>query len=242
MSKRNKPLAEKHSRTWEGTDYDRKKFDTYLTLYPVNTIRLNAGILVLFFLNVFLVIPVLSAPYEPLYAYLLFPPLAVMNVWALSLIAAPRRLQLIYVLFRGIFGIAGSLGLMIATQKFAYSSLQLTTPWYAIGSFAAYGFALYHYVRAHLRKLRTPEKKKEEQKTMRLLPLTMITGLGYLLANLSLMFVSEDTVVIVLMCVYSMLAFVLFHFILELHRYYWIRRVRSGSAAPNGDQHPTQHV
>ncbi|WDH83115.1 hypothetical protein [Paenibacillus urinalis] len=229
-------------RTWEGTDYDRTKFETYLSLYPVSTIRLNAGILVLFFLNVFLIIPILSAPYEPLYAYLLFPPLAVMNGWALALIAAPRKLQLNYILFRGVFGIVASLGLMLATQKFAYSSLELTTPWYAIGSFAVYGFALYHYVRSHLRKLRIPEKKQqEEHKRMRLLPLTMIAGLGYLLANLSLMFVSENTVVIVLMCVYSMLAFVLFHFIMELHRYYWNRRIHQGSSAPNGDQQPAQH-
>ncbi|PRT20729.1 hypothetical protein C6353_00420 [Bacillus toyonensis] len=31
-------------------------------------------------------------------------------------------------------------------------------------------------------------------------------------------------VAIVLMCVYSMLSFMLFHFIMELHRYYYLRK------------------
>lgn len=217
------------SQTWEGTKYNRKAFRTYLSLYPVSGIRLNAGILVLFFLNLFLVIPVLSVPYEPLYAYLLLPPLVVMNAWALALIAAPRKLQLNYVLFRGVFGIVCSVGFMIVTQKFAYSGLHLTTPWYAVGSFAAYGFALYQYVRSHIRKLETPRKQRQDRSGLSMMTLTMLTGLGYLLANLSLMFVSEKTVTIVLMCVYAMLAFVMFHFIMELHRYYWLKQAGKAS-------------
>ncbi|AAP07913.1 hypothetical protein CN419_24640 [Bacillus cereus] len=31
-------------------------------------------------------------------------------------------------------------------------------------------------------------------------------------------------VAIVLMCVYSMFSFILFHFIMELHRYYYLRK------------------
>ncbi|WP_235439964.1 hypothetical protein [Paenibacillus sp. DMB20] len=171
----------------------------------------------------------LSVPYEPLYAYLLLPPLVIMNAWALALIAVPRKLQLNYVLFRGVFGIVCSVGFMIVTQKFAYSGLHLTTPWYAVGSFAAYGFALYQYVRSHIRKLETPRMQSQDRSGMSMMTLTILTGLGYLLANLSLMFVSEKTVTIVLMCVYAMLAFVMFHFILELHRYYWLKRAGKAS-------------
>ncbi|AUD23785.1 hypothetical protein CU648_15340 [Bacillus sp. HBCD-sjtu] len=36
-------------------------------------------------------------------------------------------------------------------------------------------------------------------------------------------------VAIVLMCVYSMLSLILFHFIMELHRYYYLRKhIESG--------------
>ncbi|UVI28827.1 hypothetical protein [Paenibacillus spongiae] len=229
-------MAEHHitqveSQVREGTKYNRKALQAYLSLYPASGIRLNAAVLVLFFLNLFLVIPVLSVPYVPLYAYLLIPALIVMNVWALALIIAPRKLQLNYVLFRGVFGLVCSAGFMIVTQKLAYSGLRLTTPWYALVSFTAYGFALYHYARSHIRKLESPPKQRQDRTGMPMVSLTALTGLGYLLANLSLMFVSEETVTIILMCVYTMLAFIMFHFILELHRYYWLKR--SAGKAPS---------
>lgn len=147
-----------------------------------------------------------------------------MNVWAFALIIAPRKLQLNYVLFRGVFGIVCSAGFMIVVQKFAYSGLHLTAPWYTLGSFTAYGFALYQYARLHIRKLKFPRKQRQGRTGMPMVSLTALTGLGYLLANLSLMLVSEETVTIVLICVYAMLAFVMLHFILELHRYYWLKR------------------
>ncbi|MCG7385688.1 hypothetical protein [Paenibacillus sp. ACRRY] len=211
----------------EGTSYHPDAFEDYLAVYASDGIRFSAGTLVLFFLNVFLLIPVFSVPFQSLYAYILLPPLAVMNVWAVALIAAPRRLQLNYVLFRGVFGIVCSLGFMIIVQKFAYGMLGLTTPWYAIGSFAVYGFALYQYARFHLRKLQqSPHRPKAGAGSrMPVATLTMLTGAGYLVANLSLAFVTQQTVAVVLMCVYIMLAFVVFHFIMDMHRYYWLRRV-----------------
>jgi hypothetical protein len=150
-----------------------------------------------------------------------------MNVWAIALIVAPRRLQLNYVLFRGVFGIVCSLGFMIIIQKFAYGMLGLTTPWYAMGSFVVYGFALYQYMKFHIYKLKqSPYSQKSDRGSrMPVATLTMLTGGGYLLANISLAFVTEHTVAVVLMSVYIMLAFVVFHFMMDVHRYYWLRRV-----------------
>lgn len=227
MAKQHIPQAINQFR--QETEYNRKAFQSYLSLYPVSGIRLNAGILVLFFLNLFIAIPVFSVPYESFYAYVLLPPLGIMNLWALALIIAPKKLQLNYILFRGVFGIICSVGFIIVTQKFAYSGLKLKTPLYAIGSFAVYGFALYSYVRSHIRKLQFPKQNNQKRSKISMVSLTLLTGLGYLLANLSLMFVSDETVTIVLMCVYAMLAFVMFHFILELHRYYWLKRVADKS-------------
>ncbi len=211
----------------EGTPYHREAFENYLAVYAVDGIRFSAGTLVLFFLNIFLLIPVFSVPFQPVYAYILLPLLLVMNVWAIALIVTPRRLQVNYVLFRGVFGIVCSLGFMVIVQKFAYGMLGLTTPWYAIGSFVIYGFALYQYAKFHLRKLQqSPHRKKGDTGArMPVALLTMLTGAGYLLANISLAFVTQQTVAVVLMCVYIMLAFVVFHFIMDVHRYYWLRQV-----------------
>ncbi|MGG4398713.1 hypothetical protein ABEW61_01180 [Paenibacillus amylolyticus] len=216
---------------YEGTPYPRETFENYLVIYAADGIRLSVGTLVLFFLNVFLLIPVFSVPFQSMYAYILVPPLVFMNIWAIALIAAPRRLQLNYVLFRGVFGIVCSVGFMVIIQKFAYGTLALTTPWYAIGSFAVYGFALFQYVKFRLRKLRLPPQRKKGDKSpgMPVATLTMITGGAYLLANISLAFVTQQTVAVVLMCVYIMLAFVVFHFIMDLHRYYWLRQVMNKS-------------
>ncbi|MEK4076720.1 MULTISPECIES: hypothetical protein [Paenibacillus] len=216
---------------YEGTLYPRETFENYLVIYAADGIRLSVGTLVLFFLNVFLLIPVFSVPFQSMYAYILVPPLVFMNIWAIALIAAPRRLQLNYVLFRGVFGIVCSVGFMVIIQKFAYGTLALTTPWYAIGSFAVYGFALFQYVKFRLRKLRQPPQRKKGDKSpgMPVATLTMITGGAYLLANISLAFVTQQTVAVVLMCVYIMLAFVVFHFIMDLHRYYWLRQVMNKS-------------
>lgn len=215
------------SAMYEGTSYHRDTFENYLAVYAVDGIRFSAGTLVLFFLNIFLLIPVFSVPFQSAYAYILLPLLALMNVWAIALIVAPRRLQLNYVLFRGVFGIVCSLGFMVIVQKFAYGILGLTTPWYAIGSFVLYGFALYQYAKFHLRKLQQyPQRKKGDTGArMPVATLTMLTGAGYLLANISLAFVTQQTVAVVLICVYIMLAFVVFHFIMDVHRYYWLRRV-----------------
>ncbi|OMF63846.1 hypothetical protein MKY66_25965 [Paenibacillus sp. FSL R5-0766] len=216
---------------YEGTPYPRETFENYLVIYAADGIRLSVGTLVLFFLNVFLLIPVFSVPFQSMYAYILVPPLVFMNIWAIALIAAPRRLQLNYVLFRGVFGIVCSVGFMVIIQKFAYGTLALTTPWYAIGSFAVYGFALFQYVKFRLHKLRQPPQRKKGDKSpgMPVATLTMITGGAYLLANISLAFVTQQTVAVVLMCVYIMLAFVVFHFIMDLHRYYWLRQVMNKS-------------
>lgn len=231
--KRSKPSARDVvvSTMYEGTPYPRETFENYLVIYAADGIRLSVGTLVLFFLNVFLLIPVFSVPFQSMYAYILVPPLVFMNIWAIALIAAPRRLQLNYVLFRGVFGIVCSVGFMVIIQKFAYGTLALTTPWYVIGSFAVYGFALFQYVKFRLRKLRQPPQRKKGDKSpgMPVATLTMITGGAYLLANISLAFVTQQTVAVVLMCVYIMLAFVVFHFIMDLHRYYWLRQVMNKS-------------
>ncbi|WP_125477327.1 hypothetical protein [Paenibacillus sp. LK1] len=212
------------SARYKGTSYRQDAFNKYLVCYAAEGIRFSVGTLVFFFLNVFLLIPIFSVPFQFLYASILLPILAVMNVWAIALIIAPRRLQLNYVLFRGVFGVVCSLGFIIMVQKFAYGMLGLTTPWYAIASFTLYGLALFQYSKFHLRKLQqsTHGEKARVSAQMPLTTLALLTGAGYILANISLAFVTQQTVVVVLICVYTMLAFVVFHFIMDLHRYYWL--------------------
>ncbi len=195
------------------------------------SIRFHAAMLVLFFLNVFVLVPVLAAPAEKLYMALLFPPLIVMNLWALLLILIPAALQRSYILFRGIFGVVCSLSLLIVMQKFAYSMLELNTPFFALGTLLAYGIALYDYIKRNRKKkgkhtapaLRK-SKKDARAKAEWSKPVAAFAGLGYLAANVTLGFVTQQFVVVVLILIYGMLSYTVLHFMMELRRYISISR------------------
>ncbi|MGM1021810.1 MAG: hypothetical protein ACQEXV_14945 [Bacillota bacterium] len=211
---------------------NRAFFEKNMKMYPVNSIRSNVIILVLLLLDLFLIIPLVGNPYIAVYVYVLMPPIVIINIWALVLVIMPRKLQLNYILFRGVFGLVCSIGFMIMTQKFAYGMLGLDTPWYFIGSFVVYGVALYYYIKYDLAKFKDPSNKKKpkvkkKNKRESVVTITTFTGAGYLIANLSIGFATQQLVATVLMSVYSMLAFVLFHFIMELHCYYWLNKLRN---------------
>lgn len=190
-------------------------------------IRLHAATLVLFFLNVFVLIPILAEPTEKLYRYLLFPPLLVMNIWALQLILFPVSLQQSYILFRGVFGVVCSLSLLIIIQLFAYSMLNLDTPLFALGTLLVYGIALYDYLKRHRKKVHkqasTAWRRKQKNNNRTTLgwsgPVTSLVGIGYLVANVTLGFVTQQFVVVVLILIYGMLSYTVFHFVLEFERY-----------------------
>ncbi|EEL41793.1 hypothetical protein bcere0020_7910 [Bacillus cereus Rock3-29] len=146
------------------------------------------------------------------------------TLWAIWIVINPRKRQLQYTLFRGVFGIVCSVGLLVITQKFAYGMLGLQTPIYFVFSVGLYIFALNHYYKNHIKKLQGPIKKSKSSKKNSGFGVLAFIGLGQLIANISLGFVTQKMVAIVLMCVYSMLSFILFHFIMELHRYYYLRK------------------
>ena len=100
--------------------------------------------------------------------------------------------------------------------------LGLQTPIYFIFSVGLYIFALYYYYKNHIKNFRNQSKIKIIENSS--FGVVAFVGLGQLIANISLGFATQKMVAIVLMCVYSMLSFILFHFIMEFHRYYYLRK------------------
>ncbi|PEA56066.1 hypothetical protein CON64_05410 [Bacillus pseudomycoides] len=210
-------------------DFNKKAFEYYMAVYAVEDIRSTIITLVIGIADVFILLPAFANPFQLLYVYIVAPPIIFLNLWAIWIIINPRKRQLQYTLFRGVFGIVCSVGLLVIAQKFAYEMLELQTPIYFIFSFGLYSFALYHYYKNHIKKLQEPRKKSKSSKGMGGLGVTAFVGLGQLIANISLGFATQRMVAIVLMCVYSMLSLILFHFIMELHRYYYLRKhIESG--------------
>ena len=88
-----------------------------------------------------------------------------LNLWAIWIAINPRKRQLQYTLFRGVYGTICSVGLLVITQKYAYEVLQLQTPIYFILSFGLYGFALYLFIKIILKNFRNQEKSKSSKGT-----------------------------------------------------------------------------
>ena len=205
-------------------DFNKKAFAHYMALYPVNEIRVHVIGLVLLGADVFVLLPAFANPFRLLYVYIVTPPVIFLNLWAIWIAINPRKRQLQYTLFRGVYGAICSVGLLVITQKFAYGMLGLQTPIYFIFSVGLYIFALNYYYKNHIKKLQEPIKKSKSSKKNSGFGVVAFVGLGQLIANISLGFATQKMVAIVLMCVYSMLSFMLFHFIMELHRYYYLRK------------------
>ncbi|MDA1757668.1 hypothetical protein PDK30_22445 [Bacillus cereus] len=210
-------------------DFNKKAFEYYMAVYAAQDIRSTIITLVIGIADIFVLAPAFVNPFRLLYVYIVAPPIIFLNLWAIWIIINPRKRQLQYTLFRGVFGIVCSVGLLVIAQKFAYEMLELQTPIYFIFSFGLYSFALYHYYKNHIKKLQEPRKKSKLSKGMGGIGAVAFVGLGQLIANISLGFATQQMVAIVLMCVYSMLSLILFHFIMELHRYYYLRKhIESG--------------
>ncbi len=146
-------------------------------------------------------------------------------MWAIWIAINPRKRQLQYTLFRGVYGAICSVGLLVITQKYAYEVLQLQTPIYFILSFGLYSFALYHFYKNHIEKLQEPRKKSKSSKgTGGVKVAAIAAGLGQLIANIILSIATQQMGAIVFMSACTVFSFALFYMIIELHKYYYLRK------------------
>lgn len=206
-------------------EFNKKAFEYYMTVYPVNHIRSQIIILVLLGADILVLLPACAYPFRLLYVYIVAPPIIFLNLWAIWIIINPRKRQLQYTLFRGVYGIVCSIGLLVITQKFAYEVLELQTPIYFIFSVGLYSFALYHCYKNHIKKLQEPRKKSKSSKGIGGVSVTGFTVvLGQLITNIILGFATQQMGAIVFMCVCTIQSFALFYIMMELHKYYYLRK------------------
>ena len=209
----------------KNTDFNKKVFEYYMALYPVNEIRFQIIALVLVGADIFILLPAFANPFRLLYVYIVTPPVIFLNLWAIWIAINPRKRQLQYTLFRGVYGAICSVGLLVITQEYAYEVLQLQTPIYFIFSVGLYGFALYYFYKNHIEKLQEPRKKSKSSKgTGGVKVAAIAAGLGQLIANIILSTATQQMGAIVFMSACTVFSFVLFYMIIELHKYYYLRK------------------
>ncbi|MNJ47349.1 hypothetical protein D3C77_425060 [compost metagenome] len=190
----------------------------------MSMMRLHTAVLTFLFLDVFMIIPILAHPFQSLYIYILGLPIIIMNIWAVLILAMPRILHPHYALFRGIFGIVASLGCVIVQQKFAHQIMGDYVLIYTVSSFLLYGVLFFCYIKRRGLNFRSNHFKGGRKSDSKYTLISTFTGIGYLVANLSLGFINQQWMYIVLIMIYFMLAVTLFHFIMELPRYLKLKK------------------
>ena len=131
-----------------------------------------------------------------------------------------------FYLIRGIFGCLASFDCFLVTQKYAYTVLQFETPLYFILTLLGYVIILLLHFKMKINKLKeAPSKKKDNNSSLNKAGIAgTASGLGYLACNLALSLVSENTGAIIFMTVLLFFSIVFMHFILELQRYFLIKK------------------
>ncbi|WP_142255386.1 hypothetical protein [Bacillus sinesaloumensis] len=202
----------------------------YLTHIASPTEQSNFTVLVFLLPAMFVLIPVLAPPFEMVYAIVVLPPFFIMmvaTVWyrITSRHDGKRYQNTTFFLLKGVYGCVDSLGCLIIIQKFAYGMLGIQSIWFFVLSVLGYFVVLYLFFKDQIKKIYTPKKKekKRPKKGLRI-SVSMFPALGYLVGTWSLRFVSDNTMVIVIISMYFMMSYIMLYHMLELHRYYLIKK------------------
>jgi len=62
-----------------------------MALYAVNDIRSTIITLVIGIADIFVLLPAFANPVQPIYMYIIVPPVAFLNVWAIWIVINPRK-------------------------------------------------------------------------------------------------------------------------------------------------------
>ena len=76
----------------ENTDFNKKVFEYYMALYAVTDIRSTIITLVIGIADIFVLLPAFANPFQPLYMYMIVPPVAFLNLWAIWIVINPRKM------------------------------------------------------------------------------------------------------------------------------------------------------
>lgn len=201
---------------------------------PSENEKSNFMLLVFLLPAMFVLIPIFAPPFEMLYAVLVLPPfiaMAIVAVWYRYSSRNDRKnyQNSTFFLIKGLYGVVASVGSIVIMQKLAYGILGIRSPLFFILSSLGYGIVLYFYFRDQIKKVYAEKSKKNKKKRgSKVVSATVSTFsfLGYLVATMSLRFVSDNTVAIVLICGYIMISYIAMYHMFELHRYYLIRRLK----------------
>ena len=134
----------------------------YAGVYPLRIIR-SQTISLLLLPNLLLLITAFADPFEPIWAWLLLVPLALMDILGLVVAISPGNMQKFHLFVLGAIGILASAAFAAAANKLAYATLGIASPWFMIGSAVGYIFVFALLYGIHMRLLYSGYYSREEE-------------------------------------------------------------------------------
>ncbi|MFS0864992.1 hypothetical protein [Fredinandcohnia sp. 179-A 10B2 NHS] len=215
---------------------DNKHIKKYVSHIPSEIEVSNFMVVVFLLPAMFVLIPIFAPPFELLYAVLVLPPFFVMAIVAVWYMIISRKdgkkyQNITFFLIKGLYGVVGSIGCFFIIQKFAYNMLGLTSPLFFLLSFSGYGVVLYFFFKDQIMTVYEDKSKRDKKNKKasgtRVIKKTASTFafLGYLAGTMSLRIISDNTMYIIMIGLYFMISYIFFYHMLELHRYFLIKKV-----------------
>lgn len=121
----------------------------------VSEIRSTVLLFLLFFVDVFMIIPLFMGKADRLYFSLLLPPILLLHLWGLWIMLEPYRRQIDYHLYIGVLCAFLPIGYTAVSLQLMYGAIGVSTPLYAILLIALQIFAFYALYKWHFKNLAT---------------------------------------------------------------------------------------
>lgn len=199
--------------------YNGNNIDDCIRILIPYDIRNIIGAFVWFFMNFLLLIILFIFPPYSIYSYTALPFYVICNLWGIwILFYKPRQPQLQHLLYSGFVASSISLCSFIAVQKLAYEFVELESPLFFILSLIAYGLVVYKselfwikYSTARLRRITDEDVKVPK--------IVLFSSLGYIIGQVSIGFLSQKSMAIVLIIILSFISIVFLA--LSTHLYFY---------------------
>ncbi|WP_243765117.1 hypothetical protein [Bacillus arachidis] len=183
--------------------YNGNNIDDCIRILIPFDIRNIVGAFVWFFMNVLLLIILFIFPPRSIYSYAALPFYVICNLWGIwILIYKPRQPQLQHLLYTGFVAFSISICSFIAVQKLAYEFVELESPLFFILSLIAYGFVVYKSVLFWI-KYFTARLRKITDQDVKIPKIVFFSGLGYMIGQVGIGFLSQKSMAIVLIILSS---------------------------------------
>ncbi|WP_243524099.1 hypothetical protein [Bacillus pseudomycoides] len=199
--------------------YNGNNIDDCIRILIPFDIRNIVGAFVWFFMNVLLLIILFIFPPYGIYSYAALPFYVICNLWGIWIsIYKPKQPQLQHLLYSGFVASSISFCSFIAVQKLAYEFVELESPLFFLLSLITYGLVVYKselfwikYFTARLRGITDQDVKIPK--------IVLFSSLGYMIGQVSIGFLSQKSMAIVLIIIFSFISVVFLA--LSTHLYFY---------------------